>query len=1006
MLKLYSKSMVILCFVLAMACVSSRANAALDQDCFSDAANHTLNGNGIFIAQGNNAGFNIGSCQGYYKFQVNNYRPSLLGTLVGWHGAAPTTETQCLRTRLRVRIGVPGSSFNSSVQIDRSGTWEEGAFGGARCFTPSIDIGEELPSFMKPSAPNHQSANYRIVAKATTLGTRGPPSYQNIIYSIPKSFELISSSPSSSDAIDHLSSSITASEAQAEWARIHQTADSRSAYCRVLEVVKSMHEVNSVSLLTALDGASANQVNNALAFRSNWYNHVCNGPYPGPGNGGNLGLQLAIHINDTNFAYSNIISSIADTLSISLSSALSVAGKSFSLDASRILNECGTNHGEIGAYFLTGATPFGMTGSNVLFKNCSGTPQQIAIGSGVGSPVEFPGERFRSCMDKWEESLQDECVNPLTSEGGDTQQLPECSPPDYINLATNTCESSLPSCEPPSYIDLSTNQCIQNPNNETPPTTPPTESPKTQQELLQAENEYNESRRRIEILNEVRDIQNADEKYLTPMLCTAGGLACAAALVINYVENLLLDSAAESAADDLGVVDNFCKNFPSSEYCNTPSEGGNRRCVQENLGDNPVWYETPPRDGGDQVNILDAFMDCTCEMFENEYGEAPEVLGCPSQEAQEVYECVKGPDDLPDFECLKKLQPTGWDTRPLQEKICEEIHPEQQCNNWQVGPDLGDCGCLDGRSEPISPPGGPTICTQISTGGNAALCGNDFFLSVSSPGGLDDIGLCGCATPNSGLGCEKGGLSGYQSLPDLLDLIQTQVFPFHPVVAVRDTNFIMLPRGNVPLVTTKIEPLDFYDLRSSNGADQKIRLVTLLPQDNVPGPGFQGWHIQAYCTNRANNTFNHHIESIDLQFAEEGPNTFNIDMQDHLGTCFGSSNMFSSNASATQLEIRFNSTAQTQFERNTSIALGTGSRFIGIEDLFVANVDGLLAPFTREGSNTRINRVNSCAPPEPRPFPTDFWDNLDTPLGRGDVRINIPNDFSQEGIITEPTLLR
>jgi hypothetical protein len=880
--------------------------------CATGTPGGTITGNGVALSP--SAFYNPPDCFRGWKVNINGYAPGRMGMLAAYRDRAPATEAACTRAALRAIAWRRNSDGTTTLLDDLRayGRWIPAAFGGMRCATPSIDMTAKLHGKLV------RGGNYRVTLQAelrAPIGSTEADTPKNVLLSIPKAIP----DPTPVQFSAHLLSlsqrlrAVPSGLVHANVSEVLQLRGrpvARGMFCRSLDVLLSLYRVNAVELKKLVPAAQASVVDQRTQNAEFFKTILCGSAEPTAAQV----LQLQSRLADDLAWADTMRGLIATHLGVGSSDALALMSESFTLTLQRLLSRCGGESAEVLDFVGFNRLPPGVPGDRVVHKECSGTPLQIAAVAGIG--VDTGGNqrtKYKACMDAQEAALRtDRCSGPISSEPENADTNPDdtdgdkapCEPTHIWNADTNACE---PIEEEPELTDEQIKQLIQEHLN------------------------YEEQTRRAKAHADLAKLHGglAGAFGAGAGLATASGIGAPAAPPLAVVAagegiQALVYGAisyfqSESAQDSLEAI---CGLNPSDSRC---GGGSGNRCVEYDLAGDPAWFQmspTPRFPDGRQTTQQDQFHDCSCELFERDYGSSPAqfVFGGPtswcSQTAEErlQQECLRNPeepDGKPKKECLDLLEPKEVDRSALLARWCHDKMPN--CPGAYVD-DAGNCGCPGGITG--VPAAGPPNCPSAQV----INCGPDAYF---------DEKRCVCIPFDSGLGCGKGGLSGYVTRNPNDAFVAT--FPQESSLGGR--NFLMVASGNTPIVTSAVRKAGLKD-------KSQFVVRVRLPASTVPSL-YQGWAAQISCTNVAANVQNRSLTTLQFQNGTQGLNTFTFAMSAADRTA-----CFNNDASDARFEVRTNNQA--------------GQARIGVEDIVVTN-----ALLDRSG----VFPVDPCDVPDPVPGP-------------------------------------
>jgi hypothetical protein len=570
-----------------------------NENCGGGTPAATINGNGIVRSS---TEYNPSDCFRGYKVAINAYAPGEMGTLIAYGSPAPTTAEECGRTSLRVyafRKNATGTGTFIDNVIKR-GSWVSDGFGGMRCATPYLDVTASQPTWLT------RGGNFQIASRASVLPPAGSTVevYKQVLVSIPPHM----ASPTLADMMNSaatLGAAIASPGSGPIHAEVNRLFNLRGAppavlgsLCRSWEIETSLYRENAVSLKKIVPAAQAALVDSRTTSAETIRSIICDGGFPSASTLGELQGAVKEHLLWSGAMQTQIMS----FLNVSAPEAAQLISESAMLDLRKLASRCGAVPAEMAAYVTSGTKPGGMAGPDVLLRNCTGTPVQIATGAGLGANTGGDARtKFRACMDKMAASATDRCAGPRSSkaEGADPNNNPadhdgDCGAGQTFNADTDKCEA----------IDEST---AAKGKEMTP------EQIKTYVEAL---DDYEESNHRSFTLKAGAAIM----AVATAGLALSGVLFPPAAPILEAVAKETAFAAAVALAGALAFDakadkerHTVCAVDPDNAIC--PGRPQNK-CVEFDLSGDKAWFQTAPDQffpDGAQTTQADQLDDCLCQ---------------------------------------------------------------------------------------------------------------------------------------------------------------------------------------------------------------------------------------------------------------------------------------------------------------------------------------------------------------------------------------------------------
>jgi hypothetical protein len=890
--------------------------------------------------------YNPADCFRAYKVDVNNYSPGIMGTLVAYGSPAPTNADECSRTSLRTyvwRRNATGAPTFLANPI-RKGAWISDGLGGMRCATPSVDLSAYFTPEQMP-----RGSNLRFAVRASILPPAGSTTevYKKVYVSIPPGTIDAAGPERILNEMWSLSFALVgpaiAPEVQKVWDLRNASAGVRGSICRSWEVQRTWIRAHALSLkkIVAAEHAAAVDVRTTTADQI--YTLICNTPTPTASSLPSLQAAMRDHMMWPNTVRAHIVSHIGST---SFETGHLMA-QSANLDFQRLMTRCGGSLSEIAEYIALGTRPAGMVGANPLVRNCTGSTASIAASAGIG--VTTTGDartKYRACIDKQTAQLTPSCSGPRSDEPANGD--PADKPTDFDGP-----------CKQGEAWNADSDACVPESQREPGETSAQGETARTKT-FVAAVEAYEESTRRAEELALTSKIQASSAAAFgllgaIPALQIPATIVAVVGLVGALTNDLLADRERAKAKEFREVI---CKMDPgNAEFC-----GHHNRCAEYDLRGDKAWPQTSPspfNPDGRQTTQGERMDDCMCQLFDKDYGRLSgfEFGGaspfCPDAHERLVQDCLANPEIIgptdqrkPRPECMAVLYPKEVDRKSMTIRWCKAKMPN--CTGAYLD-DEGGCACPGGGTG--IPAAGNPACPD---GANATDCGVDGFL---------DEKTCMCVFFDSGLGCAKGGLSGY--LAKNPGDVFTANFPKQ--TAIRGKNFLMFASGNTPVATRKIQN------SALSTSMLEVKLSTLLPTTTLVS-GYQGWAVQLSCTNEGNNVQNRNLGTKQLQALSAGLNmlTYPLTADDRTACLNGGR-------------------TPARFEIRSSNPVGQSR--LGFEDLSVTNlIDDL------------PGLPDPCSPPAPLPGPDPLPVSLPPSLTFDGLFREIDWRFSEGTLVPFPVI--
>lgn len=829
----------------------------------------------------------MGDCGAAYVLDLDDYDASYnRGTYIADADAAPTTQLECERLQLRVytwRRNADGTGTFLGAQAV-NGTWVRDLWGGVRCEGPHMVLD-------RVQAGYQYGGDYRFGMRSQSTDASGNFTKRRIYV------ETLTSAPplvagQLADSVRSLVSQLTSNQNEGVVnPAVTALFDARNgasgiAFCRMTGLDLAFNEIAAPSLADI--GANPATIQSFLtADRAN-YNSLCV-PQGSP-----TAAQLQTRLIGTGQASLLLLQQIATALGVSTGTAQEVASRTM-LDAlGRLMPKCGTKADEINDFVHDGTLPAGMTGPNILLRNCAGSAASVRQALGLDPRGLDPRPLFQ-CVNTALADLNGTCQSPIADGGSTTPPGGSTTPPPTPSGEVDDCTIQV-STPCPAAAAPGT-QCFEYIESEDPDCGYRTKRRAVETAVSQLGNAIAPHQVTATRLRTEKKIEGAVGNYLgipgstvkaglwvgTKLGVLAnpvGGGAATAAVVVGgagrvaaWATNQLLREEEKFINAYKEEIRKWCKVSPSAKGCEDY-----RRCPEFDLSATRGFYSTPMPDGGRRpIDFYDRINHCLCNHIGP--GTASAFL-CPDADDRLKQECLTnpftgGPNDGPRRDCVRFMEPPGVDRGALLTQFCQLAKPA-------CGPDVfttadGGCGCPDG---PRGNPEPADLCKDVT---NALRCGEDIFAST-------DLATCGCQSTTSGsvpFGGRPGCRTNPASFPGGRDAFMTahrdDVFldrrydvagragePYRDV--------LMFKSGYRAAVTPSLRRRDFEKV------GDRLKLDVYVPVA-APKSGYKG-AIQAYCS--CGNTNNRALGQVELQQLPGGkvsPVLFTLTAQDRQACC-------------------------------------------------------------------------------------------------------------------------
>jgi len=829
------------------------------EQCGTLSPDATLNGGG---AVRSSTVYGRSQCFDGYLVDLNNYSPRYTeGTRVTYGRVAPTTQAACENIEVRAYIWRKNSNGTATYMTNqvKRGVWlTDSVSGVGRCSTPSILLERDIPGY----APG---GSYRLALR----GAQITPYVRQEVY-VETQMPYIPVAPA--HALDSLAvvqenlHSQIGSSIDPVIQTVYSTPGSARANieCRMMQLEVSALKVMEPQFVRA--GASSATV----ALRTSTVDAVYQGHCV---RRDDTIQQFQTRVSAELDALLAMQGEIAGAIRSSFGEAAEVMASIWHTELSRIQIGCGMVTNELLAFLETGAVPSGITGSNVLLRNCAGTPSATQSALGIAGRPAI-GATLRSCIVN---SFNGPKLASKSACHEDPRAEGSASPPAGGGL--DECKTS-----------ASSTACIQKLLGVTAP------DPKTKEafeHIEKLDKAYFEAMLNVTLaeeraaqlsfsaaehtlasakLNEQANLVNLEAQLMAAAAlidaATADpdAAADAAMMVILSVDAALLgveaaDENTKAAQDGLQAAKinrdeipalkdkedkskaALCKEAPATPGC-VPIDDPRKQCPEWEMESGPVWVNS--EDTKQEMNMADRIEQCTCEAIKSISGSFTRngvamQISCESDSEKTKNACIGGLASMPNPDsCWDFMQPSETDRDALRADMCNHI----LCPADNIGVVVDKvCRCFSGPTDAQL----ATTCNFNGAAGSLR-CGEDAGLVCDALGarcvgydaGRKPLATPGCRIPT---GVQLGGRNEWGIL-NASDVFAA-TFPSRPSIVDRDV--FMVKQGFISMAAPEINTNMYSQIGNA------LR-VSVLGPDVVP-TGDRG-SLQLYCSNTKLNISN------------------------------------------------------------------------------------------------------------------------------------------------------
>ena len=847
----------------ALTCLSLSCTAEVDeaaapvgtlaQELSSNEQCDTLSPNASFNKSGvlrTSRSYGHSACFDGFMLNVNKYSArNTDGTRISYGDTAPTTQAACEGTQVRVYLWKRNSDGTTTYLGNKikNGTWlTDAPSGQARCGLPSVLVDREYPAYVA-------GGDYRFALRASQATATSYDLRQIFIEAEAGDFDLTAARQMDSLAkiLDDIKRSLQGVNGAVSGAFVGP-AGVRVLECRLLNLELSAMKIMEPSFVRV--GGSAATVTRRSTTLDALYQAYCVRNDP-------MGMNFQTFVKDHLQALVDLRAEIASGAGITLDESAQLMGSLWNIELGRIRTGCSTSLNEVINYVQTGAVPVGITGPNVLLRNCGGSTGTVRTGLGFGGGPASIGTTLKACIvDAFsgpKEPVEQGCSDPRASGPGPA--------PAGGDMADTSCSRSV-------YDGNCLLRTIGANS---------TEARETLQKVIALENSYSEAEHGVRLAEE-RAAELTQLALQQARESAESGRDAAAVSIFGKVAEFIGADSLKTAADWVSKVislgasverlesistqleanrvrtvdipeaerkrektrDALC-NESSSHFLCPGAPDPTQRCMEWNLASGPVWMDSAvTRRPMTMANRIDS---CTCEAIAEFWGSitigggTPRELYCQTEQDRTKNACYGTLTTTPNpEECWNQLQPSELDRDSLRTDVCNTV----RCAN-DVTPVVinGVCTCL------TTPPTSAELASRCGFSGPAGaldceagglVCDALGARCVNFGTGRSPLAPPGCRAPTGirlGSRTEWGWLNPSDTF--------TATFPSRPALAGDD--YFMLKKGFIAFTGPEQFPDHFAQVGST------LRVEVLAP-DALP-TGDRG-SIQLYCSNPTNNVTN------------------------------------------------------------------------------------------------------------------------------------------------------